>query len=261
MSRFAATTIVFGLAAAGVAAGLTGPTRWLALSGLGLGYAVIFGLGVAFVQLRFFCDAVCRGAPGGNAVALTFDDGPDPAATPVLLDALKAAGARATFFVQGSRVLAHPELARRIVREGHVIANHTHNHFWWTNFMRAHGLSRQIDQCQRAVHDATGLSPALFRPPVGLTNPHLRRSIRHAGVTLVGWDVRSLDRTGDPRAIIDRILRRARDGSVILLHGAGDPERIRRITEAVVAGLARKDYRCVGLDELLGVHPYLQEKE
>jgi len=111
-----------------------GLARTIILTSLLLAYLVIFGLGVAVLRLNFFCRAVCREETGGMRVALTFDDGPDPEVTPEVLSVLASHELKATFFCIGTKILQHPELARRIVAEGHTIGNHTHHHFWWTNF-------------------------------------------------------------------------------------------------------------------------------
>src|SRR5438067_6693106 len=108
--------------------------------------------------------------PGQPGVVLTFDDGPHPEGTPALLDLLGEAGASATFFLVGEQVKRWPEIAGRIAREGHVVALHGYRH---RNLMRLspRGFARDLDQGARVLQDASGVTPALYRPPYGIFTP------------------------------------------------------------------------------------------
>ena len=124
-------------------------------------------------------------APGG-AVALTFDDGPHPEHTPAMLDVLARAGARATFFVVGREVEKYPELARRIVAEGHGIGGHSYDHTVITS-LRPAALVDDLAHCRRVIREATGLDTGLFRPPKGEVSLRSIRTVCRAGYTLVHW--------------------------------------------------------------------------
>ncbi len=106
----------------------------------------------------------------GDEVALTFDDGPDPAVTPQVLELLAAAGARASFFLIGSRAEAHPELVERIVAAGHRVENHTQHHRYTFAFNLYPFLRREIENAQRALGELAGRPPAYFRAPAGMHN-------------------------------------------------------------------------------------------
>jgi len=121
-----------------------------------LAYLVIFSLGVFVLRLNFFCRTICRGKTGGMLVSLTFDDGPDPVTTPAILDILAKYGLNAAFFCVGEKAARYPQIARRIGDEGHVIANHTYHHFWWTNFLGSKGLTREMAETQETIQGATG---------------------------------------------------------------------------------------------------------
>jgi peptidoglycan/xylan/chitin deacetylase (PgdA/CDA1 family) len=244
MTRFRATTlcsIAVVVAAAMTTGGWLRWTVWMIAAGA---YVIVLGLGVAFIRMRFFGDAVCRGEPGRKQVALTFDDGPDPSVTPMLLGVLDELGVKATFFCVGRNVLAHPDIARKIVARGHCIANHTFEHPWWTSFLWGRALLSEIVRAQDALESVTGVRPVLFRSPMGLTNPVLDSALRKAGLVLVGWDVRSLDRRGECSSIvISRILRKVRDGGIVLLHdGQADRNRLLEIVRGVVGRLGEDGY-------------------
>jgi hypothetical protein len=113
MSRHHLVTAAALAAFLGVALVLRGAERWAALCGIAAVYLALLTAGVLALRLRYFLPAHCHGQRDGRQVALTFDDGPDPAATPLILDVLRDERAPATFFVVGSSVELYPELARR----------------------------------------------------------------------------------------------------------------------------------------------------
>src|SRR5579872_1722915 len=137
--------------------------------------------------MNFFCRAICRGALGRMKVALTFDDGPDAAATPEVLDLLKREGISAAFFCVGKNVAVHPEIVRRIADEGHLLGNHSYTHPWYISLLRAQGLRKEIERTQAAIEAAAGEKPRYFRPPSGMTGPNFPRALKATGLTLVGW--------------------------------------------------------------------------
>jgi len=142
MSRFHVTTVFLALAAPAIGFSTQGAVRWGSLGILFALYGVIFALGLSVLKLNFFVKAICRGEAGGMRVALSFDDGPDPASTPRLLDVLERCGIRAAFFVVGVKTAAHPEVVRRMERQGHIVGNHSYGHAWWTNFLTGRRLDR-----------------------------------------------------------------------------------------------------------------------
>jgi peptidoglycan/xylan/chitin deacetylase (PgdA/CDA1 family) len=163
-----------------------------------------------------------HGSRDDRRVALTFDDGPDLAHTPALLDALAELGAPATFFVVGKRVDEHPELTARIAREGHELGNHTYSHPYLP-LARSRTVLRELAATDRAIARATGLVPALARPPYGGRSPHNIRAFERLNKRVVLWDVNSFDWKGRSAAsIVERVLARVRPGSIILLHEARD---------------------------------------
>jgi peptidoglycan/xylan/chitin deacetylase (PgdA/CDA1 family) len=152
-------------------------------------------------------------------VALTFDDGPDPEVTPRVLDALDAAGLKATFFLIGERAARHPALAREIVERGHAAENHSHRHstaFGWYGFGRAR---REIEAAQGAIADATGVAPVFFRAPFGIRNPLLDPALARCGLRYVSWTRRGFDTVArDPQRVHDRLTRGLAAGDILLLH-------------------------------------------
>lgn len=229
------------------------PAAWCVAGTVLCVHLAVVALGVTFPQWQMFGPSLCRVRTERNAVALTFDDGPDPAVTPALLDLLKQRGVSATFFCIGQRVDEHPALVRRIVTEGHLLGNHSFAHSHWTNFFTVRRLREDVGRAQEAIARVAGCRPTLFRPPVGLTNPRVFRVVKELRLQVVGWTVRGLDtRQGKPEAIVERIVRRLRPGAILVLHDGGMPCSIVLPTvELLLAELQRRGYRAERLDRLM----------
>jgi peptidoglycan/xylan/chitin deacetylase (PgdA/CDA1 family) len=257
MSRFHTTTILVVLTVLGVGLSLEGPIRCLVLGLLLTAYLVIFILGVSILKLNFFVKATCRGDATTKRVALTFDDGPDPAATPNLLKVLKRHEIKAAFFPIGTKTRDYPEIIKQIDQEGHILGNHSFRHAWWTNFLISGALDREIRMAQEAIEAAIGKVPAYFRPPMGLTNPHLRRELKKHGLLVVGWDVRPFDIRTSTEKVIKRVLKKIRNGSILLLHDTGRASAdLARLIDELVTEIKARKYTFSELGELTGVRAY-----
>ena len=257
MSRFHTLTILVVLTALGAGLSLASPIRWFVLGLLLAVYLVIFVLGISVLKLNFFVKATCRGDSTTKRVALTFDDGPDAIATRNLLEVLKHHQIKAAFFPIGIKARDDPEMIKRIDQEGHILGNHTFRHFWWTNFLFSGGLDREMRMAQEAIEAAVGKVPAYFRPPMGLTNPHLRRALKKNGLSAVGWDVRPFDTTASTEKVIKRVLKKIRNGSIIVLHDTGRiPADLVRLTDELVTKIKERKYTFSELEELTGIRAY-----
>jgi peptidoglycan/xylan/chitin deacetylase (PgdA/CDA1 family) len=201
---------------------LAWPAQWPLLLGLLLGnHALITALGLwprstwLGPNIRRLPEAACARAE----VALTIDDGPDPALTPQVLDQLDAAGVKATFFCIGERVQRHPELAREILARGHELQSHSQCHRHTFSLLGPRGYARELEAAQRSFAQVTGVTPRLFRAPAGLRNPFLAPVLHRLGLQLVSWTARGYDtRERDPARVLQRLTRRLRAGDILLLH-------------------------------------------
>ena len=163
---------------------------------------------------------VC-GAPNSGKIALTFDDGPGEA-TPAVLELLRNAQVRATFFLCGQNVERYPELARRIAEEGHEIGNHTYSHPRLLG--RTPGkIAWEIEQAQRVIAHGTGREPTLFRPPYGLRWFGLFPILERNGLTSVMWSVNSRDWKRSHEEISRRVVDETGPGAIILFHDGVPP--------------------------------------
>lgn len=191
-----------------------------------------------------------------RVVALTFDDGPDPVQTPKVLDVLKRHNAKATFFCIGQKVRMHPDIARRIFDEGHNIGHHTYSHRWNFPLMNLGHTIKEISLAEVAISHATGKIPLIFRPPFGVTNPHIGRAARELSYMIIGWNIRSLDTRyyNRPDKVLRRIKRRLKPGSVILLHDRLPGSD--RLSEDVLRLLHDEQYETRRIEELFDIRPY-----
>jgi peptidoglycan/xylan/chitin deacetylase (PgdA/CDA1 family) len=191
-----------------------------------------------------------------RTVALTFDDGPD-AATPQVLDVLQRTGVPATFFVVGKQVAANPEMLRRIVAGGHALGDHSWSHdipsesVGWSRGK----LASEIKHTHRAIFDATGLEPCLFRPPGGVVKGATRVT-RDARLSMVLWSIDTRDwAPSNDRMKFAAIIRKraaaglAEEHPVILLHdGGGDREATVAALPEIINDYRAHGYRFVTLD-------------
>lgn len=187
-------------------------------------------------------------------VALTFDDGPHPANTPALLDLLKKHGVQATFFVVGKWVEAYPELAHRIIDEGHEIANHTYNHHYDEQVSKK-TLMGEIEQTNELLESEFGFRPTFFRPVGGYYTDDIIEAALDLNqeVLLWSWHQDPRDWAGSRMETISaHILNGISPGDVILLHdGGGDREETLKAVDRIIPILKHRGYSFATASELL----------
>jgi endo-1,4-beta-xylanase len=180
---------------------------------------------------------------GAGYVGLTYDDGPNGGTTTQLLNALRSAGVRATFFNIGKKVQQNPALARNQVDAGMWVGNHSWTHPHLTQ-MSTSQITSELGQTQQALQQATGQTPRLFRPPYGETNGTVRSVEAQLGLTEVLWSVDSQDWNGASTSQIVQAAGRLQPGGVILMHD-GYQTTINAIPQ-IVANLASRGL-CAGM--------------
>jgi peptidoglycan-N-acetylglucosamine deacetylase len=189
-------------------------------------------------------------------VALTFDDGPNGDYTLAILDILKSYDIKAAFFFPGKNLERSPQIALKVKSMGHIIGNHTYAHPH-LNTMRPEQVLSEIEKAESVFRDILGFKPRYFRPPYGECNDGVRRLIIKRGYRIVLWDMEcySMDwKNPPPDTIADISTRKARDGSIILLH---DGRNIReneprdntvKALEIIIPDLQKKGFSITTLD-------------
>jgi peptidoglycan/xylan/chitin deacetylase (PgdA/CDA1 family) len=204
------------------------PTLFWALAAFA-GYAGLVLGGVLILRWRVFVDALVHAPPGARGVALTFDDGPHPRWTPRVLDLLASRNACATFFLMGRKAEAYPEVVRAILERGHSVGLHSYAHDRLFALRGERRVRADLERGIAALEKITGRRPALFRPPIGHTNPVIARVVDSLDLVVVGWTIAGHDGVARarPDAVVARVRRDLRDGVIVLLHDApenGDRE-------------------------------------
>jgi len=190
-------------------------------------------------------------------IALTFDDGPNPIYTPKLLDILKEANVKATFFVVGQQALKYPHILSRIHREGHSMGCHSfsHRHAWlmspWHTF-------KDLKLTCQAIESILGYKPRWYRPPWGMFNLCSATAAWRLGLNVAYWSIEAQDWEAKTTVqhIYDTVISRARSGSIIVLHdngGApGAPAKTLEALPSIINTLKKNGYTFVTLDQLKG---------
>jgi peptidoglycan/xylan/chitin deacetylase (PgdA/CDA1 family)/outer membrane lipoprotein-sorting protein len=189
-----------------------------------------------------------RGNPHRREIALTFDDGPHPLATPLLLAVLRKYGVHATFFVIGEHALTYPYYMAEMVADGHEVGDHTYHHPNMTT-VDPQTVSAEIDAAASAIRRTARRTPRWFRPPGGDYTQGVVAAARRAGMGLAMWTNNSGDwALPSANVIEERVLGRAEPGAIILLHSGTLPtvEALPRI----ILELRRRGYVFVTVSQL-----------
>jgi len=185
---------------------------------LGALFAGALAHGAFYQNSPVFGAVVSRLRTDEPLVALTFDDGPNPDATPAILDALGARGVKGSFFILGRHAERWPHLVRRIAEEGHCVCNHGYYHRK-LHFKSPSYVRNDLQLGTRAIGDASGVRPAFFRAPHGFRSPWVTAIARSMGQRTVGWSKGVWDSAlPGVEVIAERTVRAARPGAILLLH-------------------------------------------
>ena len=183
---------------------------------------------------------------GVKKIALTFDDGPHPVVTPLLIKALAERNVKATFFVIGKSAERYPELVRQLTKEGHLIGNHTYNH---VDFRKTDNKSaiKEIEMTNQIIESITGENPEYVRPPYGEWREEINEKTELLPVL---WSVDSLDwTTENTDEIVKKVVTDIKENDIILLHDCY--ESTVNATIQIIDILSEEGYQFVTVDELL----------
>lgn len=241
----------------------------LAIAALGIATLAFFGYETTEnPSNQLFGKTVVSGPSDERVVALTYDDGPNPPYTNRILDVLSREGVHATFFLVGRAVAAYPAVAKREVRDGHAVGNHSWGHEHLI-MMDPQQVRASLNRTDAAIYKATGQHPRLMRPPYGSRDWIVLDEARRLGYTPVMWSVPlARDWEYPPAQVIaNRVLPYVGDGSIIVLHDGNRGIQCGRATHTaqhvcdrssdieatriIVESLKKQGYRFVTIPELL----------
>ena len=231
------------LLALGIGVGSCYTWGWGYYLALGLLFVGLLSWGVFDIRLGYFVPTLCRlKNKQKRQVVLTFDDGPTEL-TPLFLDLLNRYEVKAIFFCIGRQIAQYPQIVQRIKEEGHLIGNHTYSHIPQNCFASTAAMTQEIQRTD-ALLAQLGIVTPYFRPPYGVTNPHIASAARRTGKRVIGWDIRSLDTViKDETRLWSQVLSKLAQGNIILMHDTSP--RTLRLLERLLKYLKENDYQVV----------------
>lgn len=191
-------------------------------------------LGAYFIGLNFHLKSINSLNTSEKKVLLTFDDGPN-ANTLKVLEVLKKHNVSAVFFIIGKNIRGNEDVITQIVKEGHLIGNHSFSHHYWIDVWSTKKVTADFEKCQQLI-EKYQFNTKLFRPPYGVTNPNIAKAVKKIKLQSVGWNVRSYDTSiKDIEKINQRIISKLKPGAIILLHDRLDfmPELLEKLIPTI----------------------------
>lgn len=183
--------------------------------------------------------------PSRPMVALTFDDGPQPSVGNRIMDCLAQYGGRATFFMVGERVSAHADEVRRMVAEGHEVANHSMNHKYLQKLGAAQ-IQAQVTQCNDVIESVCGVRPTIMRLPGGNYNGTV---LANTHMPMIQWSIDTLDwKTRNAQSTVSAVLNHVKDGDIVLMHELYSQSGDAALT--MIPELVNRGYQLVTVSEL-----------
>lgn len=222
---------------------------------------ILFFCGTAIlvfnIKLNGFIHSITKNRfTASNSVALTFDDGPDPVFTPLVLDLLKKNNAKATFFVIGEKVEKYPSILKRIVDEGHTVGNHTFYHKHTFPFTAPKKIKEELEKTNKTIDKVIGKKSLFFRPPMGITNPNIAKAIKNTSFTSISWSLRPYDtQVINYKQIVNRITKGIKKGDIVLLHDTH--EFIEPSLKEILTWMNKNELSSITVEQLLNKQAYL----
>lgn len=220
-----------------------------------LGYLSFLFYGSYNVRSNFYLKTISSVKTNNKIIAISFDDGPQPLYTPQILQVLKVHQVEAAFFCIGKRIAENGTLLKQVVDEGHIIGNHSYSHDLWFDLFSAQKMNRDLQLMNEVTQKIAGVTPRLFRPPYGVTNPNLKKAIQKNKFIPIGWTIRSMDTvTKDARKLLAKVTGSLKPGAIVLFHDTS--KTTLDVLPIFIQEVRERGYAIVRLDKLLNLEPY-----
>ena len=220
----------------------------------------IFAIGIKNMRMQFFGKVYFHISKRSNKIAITFDDGPDPNLTHDIINVLKKHNIKATFFIIANQAEQHADIVKKCFDEGHTIACHDLKHSVFSNFRTTAPLLRDISKAQHVIERIIGRKPLLYRPPVGLMNPHVLKALHKLNMQCIGWSKSAGDAGNRRISKIYRINTLSGQGEVILLHDTlPNPKYKQEILnqlEKLCCSIKDQNLEAVSINEMFNIQAY-----
>jgi peptidoglycan/xylan/chitin deacetylase (PgdA/CDA1 family) len=226
---------------------------WLLVPILGLKLLVIWGS--ANIRSNFYTNVFSSSPASEKIIAISFDDGPHAIHTPNVLSALDEYKAPATFFVIGKNVRGNEKLIRKIDEQGHLLGNHTWSHSFFIDFKSKKAFMDELNATSDAVYKILHKRMNYFRPPYGVTTPHLAAASKALNYSIIGWNIRSLDTTSDSEEkIAKRVIPRLKPGAIVLFHDTS--AKTVGVLKQTLNFAKENGFKIVSMEQLLKIKAY-----
>jgi peptidoglycan/xylan/chitin deacetylase (PgdA/CDA1 family) len=251
MSNYKASLIIFGTSF--IISVISG--KVLLMFAVIIVFFLVLGACSFRIQSNFYLHSINKVNTDKKNIILSFDDGPSPNTTPLVLDVLKEYKCQAIFFCIGNKIKGNESILQRMAAEGHIIANHSFSHSPWFDFYSSMKVHDEIKKTNEEIYRATSFRSKLFRPPYGVTNPMLANAIDRSGHSSVGWNKRSLDTViKNKQKVVERILKNIQPGDIVLLHDS--LSQCPDILKEFLQFLHKTDYKVERLDKIIEIECY-----
>ena len=228
---------------------------WWIMAAFLLVYLSIIFLGSYFIGLNWFIKSVNQNSKEG--VSFTFDDGPHPKNTKLILTILKKHNIKATFFVIGKEAEKYPEIIKQIFDEGHIIGNHSYSHSNFIPFFGKNKLIKDYEKTNLIIKNIIGKKPNYIRPPFGVTSPKYTKLLKKTKYISFGWTHRTFDTTSITRdSLINNTLSAINKNkkTILLFHDTKDIT-VHSLDE-ILQKLNKNGTKIVGIENTINQLPY-----
>ena len=218
-------------------------------------YSLLLFYGSYFIQSGFYIKAICSSTTNKKQISFSFDDGPAGSYTPEILRVLKEHHIETTFFCIGNRIEGNEEILKAINQEDHIIGNHSYSHHFWFDLFSSKKMLADMKMMSEKVKETIGLTPKLFRPPYGVTNPNLKKAIINGNYITIGWSIRSMDTViKDKSKLLKKIKKSINPGAIILFHDTS--KTTLAILPELIKYVKAEGFEIIRLDKMLNLQPY-----
>jgi peptidoglycan-N-acetylglucosamine deacetylase len=218
-------------------------------------YLAILIIGAAYINSQFYLPVICKGSANTKKIAISFDDSPHSEYTKKVLDLLQAHNIKATFFCTGKNIDKSPEILKQIHQQGHTIGNHSFSHSIIFDFFPLKKMLKDLQKTHQLVFDSTGKKMRFFRPPYGVTNPAVKKSLKKMNYLAIGWNVRSFDTsTKHAEKIYNRVTKNLKAGDIVLFHD--NHKNIQTVLEKFLHFAKENKFQLVTIDNLIQKDAY-----
>jgi polysaccharide deacetylase family sporulation protein PdaB len=222
------------------------------------GMVGLFAIGAVYVQVAELISggpiAIAGTRTERKVVALTFDHSWGNKFTPSILDTLKQHNQKATFFIMGPWAQKYPDVAKRMVTDGHEIASHGYRHENYGDRTRE-WVTEDIEKSHKLIKEVTGVDATLIRPPNGHYNQQSLKATEDLGYKTIIWNIDSLDWKNPGRdVIIERVMKRLKPGGIILMHASDTPVQTADALPILLDKIKAEGYEIVTVGQLLNEH-------